>query len=119
MLNPDAIRLRHMCDAARLALKLSSGKRREDLESDPGLALSLIRCLEIFGEAASKVTPESRSKLPEVPFEKAVGMRNRLIHAYFDVDLEIVWVTITEDLPSVLPYLEAASSQDPSKDPNG
>lgn len=108
MLKPDGVRLRHMCDAARLAIKLSYGKRREDLDTDPGLALSLIRCLEIFGEAASRVSPEARSRLPEIPFEKAVGMRNRLIHAYFDVDLEIVWVTITEDLPSVLPYLEAA-----------
>ena len=110
MLNPDGVRLRHMCDAARLALKLSSGKRREDLETDPGLALSLIRCLEILGEAASRVSVETRTKLPEIPFEKAVSMRNRLIHAYFDVDLDIVWVTITEDLPSLLPQLEAAEA---------
>jgi uncharacterized protein with HEPN domain len=111
MLKPDGIRLRHMCDAARLALKLSSGKKREDLETDPGLALSLIRCLEILGEAASKVEVETRAKLPGIPFEKAVSMRNRLIHAYFDVDLDIVWITITEDLPSVLPRLEAAAAE--------
>ncbi|HXB68762.1 MAG TPA: HepT-like ribonuclease domain-containing protein [Candidatus Acidoferrales bacterium] len=59
-------------------------------------------------EAASKVTPEVRVRFPAIPFAKMVSMRNRLIHAYFDVDLDIVWTTVADDLPSLLPVLDSA-----------
>ena len=75
------------------------------------LALALTRCLEILGEAASKVSGEVRLQFSNIPYANMVSMRNRLIHAYFDVDLDIVWATVSEDLPSLAPHLESALAQ--------
>jgi uncharacterized protein with HEPN domain len=108
MPSPDVDRLRHMRDAAASALEIAAGHQRTDLTGNTMLAMALTRCLEILGEAASRVSPETRVRFSAIPFAKMVSMRNRLIHAYFDVDLDIVWTTVTEDLPAVLPALEAA-----------
>ena len=72
------------------------------------LAMALTRCLEILGEAASKMSVDVSARFPAIPFAKIVAMRNRLIHAYFDVDLDIVWTTVTDDLPAFLPALDQA-----------
>lgn len=74
-------------------------------------AVALTRCLEILGEAASRLSAETRLRFPEIPWMQMVSMRNRLIHAYFDVDLDIVWTTVFEDLPPILPLLESALAQ--------
>lgn len=97
-----------MREAAACALEMAVGKTRSDLESNTMLAMALTRCLEILGEAASKVSPQVRAQFPALPFGQMVAMRNRLIHAYFDVDLNIVWTTIAEDLPTLLPALDSA-----------
>jgi len=70
------------------------------------LLLSLIKEIEIIGEASSKITDEFRQKHPEVPWMHIVAMRNRLIHAYFDIDADRVWDTINSDLPSLLNQLK-------------
>ncbi len=75
------------------------------------LALALTRCLEILGEAASKLSSEVRLQFPNIPYSNMVSMRNRLIHAYFDVDLDVVWATVSEDLPPLLQFLESALAQ--------
>lgn len=108
MSSPDAIRLRHLREAAALTLEMVAGRTRVDLDENIMLRMALTRCLEILGEAASKVTPATRAQLPAIPFAKIVSMRNRLIHAYFDVDLNIVWTTVTDDLPALIPALDAA-----------
>ena len=95
-----------MLDAANEALTFIQGKVRSDLDSDRMLVLSLIRELEIIGEAASKVSRETRSLSSGIPWQDIAGMRNRLIHAYFDVDLDIVWSTVTKDLPVLKAELE-------------
>lgn len=59
------------------------------------LTFALVRAVEVVGEAASKVTPQGRSELPAIPWTSVVGMRNRLVHAYFDVDLDILWNTVS------------------------
>jgi uncharacterized protein with HEPN domain len=61
-----------------------------------------VRCIEIIGEAASQVTKETQHRLPDLPWPSMVAMRNRLIHAYFDIDLDRVWDTITDDLPPLI-----------------
>jgi uncharacterized protein with HEPN domain len=99
MRKDDRIRLQHILDAANEALSFIKGKVRADLNNDRMLVLALIRELEIIGEAASKVTPETRSQNNAVPWQDIIGMRNRLIHAYFDVDLDTVWNTVARDLP--------------------
>ena len=102
----DAVRLRHMLDAAQEAVSFIQGKQRSDLYSDRKLALSLVRLIEIIGEAATQITKEFQQAHPNVPWPLIVGMRNRLIHAYFDIDLDRVWDTITDDLPPLIHQLE-------------
>jgi uncharacterized protein with HEPN domain len=66
----------------------------------------LIRLLEIIGEAANAVSEETRRAHPHVPWRKMVGLRNRLIHGYFNVNLHVVWDTLRGDLPDLIPALE-------------
>ena len=68
--------------------------------------MSLTHLVELIGEAASQVPQEVRGKYPNVPWPKIVSMRNRLIHGYDVVDYEILWDTITEDLPLLITELE-------------
>ena len=104
----DVIRLRHMRDASREALAFIAGRSSEDLSRDRMLVLALIKEIEIIGEAASRISDESRKALPRIPWPKIIAMRNRLIHAYADVDLSIVWDTLTGALPELLRELETA-----------
>ncbi len=102
----DAIRLYHIVQSAREAVSFVQGRTREDLEKDRQLAHSLVRCLEIIGEAANNVSQDFRDANPEMAWIDMIGMRNRLIHAYFDVDLDIVWKTVHEELPPLIAELE-------------
>jgi len=106
LLKEDGIRLHHMLDAAREALDFAQGRRREDLEVDRQLVLSLVRSLEVIGEAASKVSAEFKAARPDIPWLDITGMRNRLIHAYFDVNLNVVWKTVTQEMPALAEQLE-------------
>ncbi|MGA9751832.1 MAG: DUF86 domain-containing protein [Acidobacteriota bacterium] len=106
MRKEDEIRLRHMLDSAREALSFAGGRTREDLNRDRMLALALVKCIEIIGEAATKVGPEARALLPDIPWPAIVTMRHRLIHAYYDMDLDRVWDTVTEDLPPLVAALQ-------------
>ncbi len=102
----DDVRLRHMLDAAKEALAFMKGKSRKDLDANRMLVLSLLRLVEIIGEAAGQVSKEFQGKYPEIPWALIVAMRNRLIHAYFDVDLDRVWSTTQDDLPPLIAQLE-------------
>lgn len=106
MRKDDEIRLQHMLDAAREAVAFARGRVRGDLDNDRQLVLALVKDVEIVGEAATQVTKPARQQLPEIPWERIVGMRNRLVHAYFDVNLDIVWNTVRGDLPELISLLE-------------
>jgi uncharacterized protein with HEPN domain len=95
-----------MLDAAREAVAFGAGKTAQDLKSDRVLSLALVKCIEIIGEAATKVTNETRAAYPQIPWADIVGTRHRLIHVYFDVDLERVCDTIALDLPPLIGSLE-------------
>ena len=102
----DAVRVRHMLDAAREAMSFAAGKKREHLNVDRMRTLSCTRLLEVIGEAARQVSPEFRDRYPQVPWTTMTGMRNRLVHAYFDVNLDVLWETLATDLPALIPALE-------------
>ncbi|MFA5771844.1 MAG: HepT-like ribonuclease domain-containing protein [Thermoplasmata archaeon] len=102
----DAIRVRHMLDAAKEAMLFAKNKKRKDLDNDRMLVLSVIKSIEIIGEAAAKVTNETKDRCTEVPWSNIVAMRNRLIHVYFDIDNDRVWDTVTKDLPMLISLLE-------------
>jgi uncharacterized protein with HEPN domain len=95
----DQVRVNHMVEAAGDAAQFIVGRTRADLDTDRMLLFALIRCVEIIGEAARQVTDETRTLCEDIPWNAIAGMRNRLIHAYFDVDAELVWKTVTVELP--------------------
>ena len=108
----DAVRLRHMLDAAKHAVSFSRRKTRQDIGNDRILALGLLKLIEIIGEAAANVSQGTRDQYPHVPWTDIVGMRNRLVHVYFDIDLDRVWDTVTQDLPPLIADLEKAIPPD-------
>jgi len=95
-----------MLDAAREVLEFSVGKERSNLDVDRMLSLSLVHLLEIIGEAATGISTEFRKRYPDVPWNAIIGMRNRLIHGYYDIDLDIVWETVEKDIPPLVTELE-------------
>jgi uncharacterized protein with HEPN domain len=102
------IRLRHMLDHAREAVVMASGRTRGELDTDRQLNLSLVRLLEIVGEAAGRVPPEERVRHPDIPWPEIVGLRNRLIHGYDSVDFDILWQIVSDDLPTLIAALQKA-----------
>ena len=102
----DWIRLRHMLEASREAAAFTLGRDRESLKRDRVLMLAAVRCIEIVGEAASKISPELL-RYSQIPWADIVGMRNRLIHAYFDIDTDLVCDTLIDD---------AAADPEPGRD---
>ncbi len=106
MQKDDRIRLQHMLDAARESCAFARDRARAELDGDRMLVLSLVKDIEIVGEAASQVSQATRDKLPHVPWADIVGMRNRLVHAYFDINLDILWQTVQQDLPPLIAVLE-------------
>ena len=101
----DAVRLQHMLDAAHEALTFAQGHSRTDLEGDRKLVLALVKAIEIIGEAAYQVSRTTREQLPDIPWEDIIGMRHRLVHAYFEINLDILWRTIQDDLPPLIETL--------------
>lgn len=103
----DLVRLRHLREAAEKAIAFSSGRPRESLDDDELLRLGLTKLVEIVGEAAKQVSGPTRDHHPAVPWSAAARMRDRLIHHYFDIDLDVLWATVTQDLPELLDALPA------------
>ena len=99
-----------MIDAAESAMNFVAGRQRGDLESDRMLQFALVRAIEILGEAASKVTVETRTANAGIPWNAIISMRNRLVHAYFDIDTDILWVAATTELPALLALLKPVAS---------
>jgi len=95
-----------MSDAANEIQQYVQLSTREDLDRDRKLVHSLVRLFEIIGEAAAQVSEELRDNIPEIPWSVVIGMRNRLIHAYFSINLDIVWRTSTEDIPLLITELK-------------
>jgi uncharacterized protein with HEPN domain len=108
----DRWRVRHMADAAEQALAFVQGRQRADLDTDAMLRLALTRAVEIVGEAAAQVSDAGRNECPDVPWQQIVGMRNRLVHAYFDINADILWDTVLLALSPLLAQLRAALAKD-------
>ena len=106
MQHDDIIRILHVLEAARKALHFVENRTRDDLDREEMLAISLVRLLEIVGEAANCVSADFREQHPHIPWKKMIELRNRLIHGYFDINLDIVWDTVLEDLPPLVADLE-------------
>ena len=105
-LEADLIRIRHMAEAAREAIGFAEGHTRAQLDANRMLALAIIKAIEIVGEAATRVSEDVRATLSAVPWPDVIAMRHRLIHSYFDVNLDIVWGTVEVDLPPLAAALD-------------
>lgn len=101
-----AVPLRHMLDHAKEAISMARGKTRADLDNDRLLNLALVRLLEIIGEAASRVPKNERDLYSEIPWPEIIGLRNRLIHGYDEVDFDILWQIVQTDLPPLIDKLQ-------------
>ncbi|MEW6350114.1 MAG: HepT-like ribonuclease domain-containing protein [Thermodesulfobacteriota bacterium] len=105
MRDDDRIRLRHMIEAAQEATRFAEHRQRKDLDEDRMLTLALMKAIEIIGEAASKLSSELRETYPEIPWPAILGVRNKLVHAYFQIDLDVVWRTTVNELPGLIQSL--------------
>ena len=108
----DDVRLRHMRDAAKEALEFAQDRTRSDLEADRMLVLALVKAIEIVGEAATQLSEETRATIPNLPWVDIIAMRHRLVHAYFDIDLDVLWQTVQHDLPGLLAEVSAVLRND-------
>ena len=102
----DSIRMRHMLVHGREALDMIRDRQREELQADRMLQLALTRLVEIVGEAASRVSHLSQQQHPQIPWLQIRGLRNRLVHSYDAVDLDILWVITQQDLPRLVEWLQ-------------
>ena len=112
MLKDDQVRLRHMLDASREARAFTASKARKNLDTDRMLTLALVKCIEIVGEAANRVSEDFRQQHTQIPWADIIGMRHRLIHGYYDINLDILWRTITTNLPALITTLEQLVTTD-------
>ena len=81
-------------------------KSKVEYDDDRTLRLALAHLIQIIGEAARRVSPECRETRPEIPWKAVMGMRHKVVHNYFEVDEELVWKTVVEDLPALISELE-------------
>lgn len=100
----DRTRVTHMLEACEEAIGFADSVTLNQLREDRKLALALVKCIEIVGEAAARTSKPTRNEIDGVPWQDVIGMRNHLIHGYADVDLAIVLATVQRDLP---PMVEA------------
>jgi uncharacterized protein with HEPN domain len=108
----DSISMRQMLDHSREAVGFLQGKSRRDLDADRLLNLALVQLLTVVGEAAARVSEAARKQHPQIPWPAIVGMRNRLIHGYDTINLDIVWEVVKNDLPPLVAELERILSTD-------
>ena len=99
--------LRDIHDAASKALAFVHGMDFEPFRADDKTVFAVIRALEIVGEAARGIPGEVRARYPLLPWRSMTGMRDKLIHAYFGVSVEVVWETLEQDLPALKTAIEA------------
>lgn len=98
----DRVYLAHMLDMVRKAVTKTRGLTRSDYDQDENLRLALVHLIQVIGEAARHVSPESQRQHPAIPWANIVGM----VHDYLDVDEDIIWAVVTSDLPPLLANLE-------------
>ena len=107
----DLVRLRHMIEAGETVARFVAGRSRADLDRDLMLMFAVVRAIEIIGEAASKMSAETYAAHAEIPWRAIVGMRHRLVHAYFDIDADVVWVAATQEVPALLAQLRTLADK--------
>ena len=99
--------------AARDAVKFAAPSTFHEFEDDDLNQLTILKSIEIIGEAASRISEETRARHPNIPWTQIIGMRNRIVHGYFAIRLDRVWQTVQDDLPPLIAQLEALVPPEP------
>ena len=99
--------------AARQAVQFAGPLTFPEFRDDPLHHLAIVKSVEIIGEAASRISEETKREHPEIPWAKIVGMRNRLVHGYFTIHLDTVWQTVQNDLSPLIAQLEPLVPPEP------
>ena len=105
-MRPDEILLLDMLLAGREAVEFLRRSSLEEFEGDRMRQLAVVKSIEVIGEAASRISDSFRDAHPELPWRDIVGMRHRLVHGYFEINLRRVWQTVDEDLPELIAVVE-------------
>lgn len=113
----DRIRAQHMLEAARDVASIAAGRRPDDLRADMPMRRAMVNAIQDIGEAAAKVSPLGRDRLPLIPWAAVVGMRHRLVHGYDEINLETLWKVATEEVPALIASLESAFASWPLPQP--
>ena len=112
MVEDNPTRIKHIYDACKEIIQFTNNTSKTQFEDNRILAYASVHLIEIIGEAASLVTSELKQKYSTIPWKHLIGMRNRLIHGYFDIDLNIVWQTIKDDIPNLLVEIKNIINQE-------
>lgn len=102
----DQIYIKHILDSVEFIESLSKDKKFAQVNADRLLKNGIIRELEIIGEASKRLSNEFKKLHPQIPWNEIAGMRDKLIHDYFMVNLNIVWKVVLDDLPKLKSALE-------------
>lgn len=102
----DDAYLLDMLLAAREVGTFTAGLTFQEFKRNRMAQLAILKAVEVVGEAASQISAECKEAHPEIPWVKIIGMRNRLVHGYFNIKLERVWETVQQDLPHLISLLE-------------
>ncbi len=102
----DRVSLADMRNYAAEAVELAEGKSLDDVLQDRVMQLALLKLVETIGEAANRVSEKTKKKHETVPWSQIIGMRNRLVHGYHDVNLDILCKVILKDLPPLIEELD-------------
>jgi uncharacterized protein with HEPN domain len=108
--------LQDMRDNAKRAIDFSAGLNNEAFSKDEKTIYAVIRAVEVIGEAASNIPEDIRSQYAEIPWREIKGMRNKLVHQYFGINMEVVWQTIQEDLPMIINVIDGVLKQEKEKE---
>lgn len=111
----DAIRIRHIIEAAEEAQTFCEGMDETAFRADRRTQRAVVQCIEVIGEAARMVSEPTRAAVPGVPWQQIVGMRHRIVHVYFDIDLMLVWAVVEKDLVPLIRALREWEDQQGSE----
>lgn len=102
----DFVYLEDMLVYSLRVKRYAVGHTRGDLETDEIFGFGMLKCLEIIGEAANRVSHERKAQFPQIPWNKIVGLRHKLVHDYTGIDFDVIWMTISQSVPELIELLK-------------